>query len=178
MARYRGDAAGLVSSTGHRSNSSRSPTMRALPAPEAGGLIEQELCDLVNVRDEGDFVLIVAWLVGCFSPRGPYPILAVSGEQGTAKSTVCKLLRRLTDPSSPLLRGLPGNRDDLRVAAVNNRVLAFDNVSEVPNWLSDDLCSLATGAGFATREHYSNNSEVVFEGARPIMMNGIPDLGS
>ena len=67
--------------------------MRALPLPEDGGAIEQELRDLVNVRDEGDFVLIVAWLVGCFNARGPYPILAVNGEQGSAKSTLCRLLR-------------------------------------------------------------------------------------
>ena len=152
--------------------------MRALPLPEDGGAIEQELRDLVNVRDEGDFVLIVAWLVGCFNARGPYPILAVNGEQGSAKSTLCRLLRALTDPMAAPIRPPPRYGDDLIVSARNSRVLAFDNMSDVPGWLSDALCSLATGAGASTREHYSNTNEVVFEGARPIMMNGIPDLGS
>jgi putative DNA primase/helicase len=156
----------------------RSPAMRALPVPEGGGLIEQELSDLVNVHDDADFVLIVAWLVGCFNPRGPYPILAISGEQGSAKSTLCRLLRTLTDPMTAPVRLPPRNEDDLIVAARNSRVLAFDNMSDVPGWLSDALCSLATGAGVSTREHYSNTNEVVFEGARPIAMNGIPDLGS
>lgn len=156
----------------------RSAAMRALPLPEDGGLIEQELRDLVNVRDDSDFVLIVAWLVGCFNPRGPYPILAVNGEQGSAKSTLCRLLRALTDPNQAPIRLPPRNEDDLIVAARNSRVLAFDNMSDVPPWLSDALCSLATGAGVSTREHYSNTNEVVFEGARPIMMNGISDLGS
>lgn len=156
----------------------RPPAMRALPLPEDGGLIEHELRDLVNVRDDSDFVLIVGWLVGCFNPRGPYPILAVNGEQSSAKSTLCRLLRMLTDPNAAPIRLPPRNEDDLIVAARNSRVLAFDNLSDVPGWLSDALCSLATGAGVSTREHYSNTNEVVFEGARPIMMNGIPDLGS
>lgn len=156
----------------------RSPAMRALPVPKDGGMIEQELRDLVNVRDDGDFTLIVAWLVGCYNPRGPYPILAVNGEQGSAKSTLCRLLRMLTDPNAAPIRLPPRNEDDLIVAARNSRVLAFDNLSDVPGWLSDALCSLATGTGVSTREHYSNTNEVVFEGARPIMMNGIPDLGS
>jgi len=74
----------------------RSPATRAPPPPADGGMIEQELRGLVNVRDDSDFTLIVAWLVGCFSPRGPYPILIVNGEQGSAKSTLCRPLRLLT----------------------------------------------------------------------------------
>lgn len=156
----------------------RSASMRPLPLPEAGGMIEQELRDLVNVGDENDFKLIVGWLIECFNPRGPYPILVVSGEQGSAKSSLCRLLRELTDPSNAPIRLPPRNEDDLIVTARNSWVLAFDNVSDVPIWLSDALCSIATGAGFATREHYSNTNEVIFEGARPSMLNGIPDFGS
>jgi len=156
----------------------RSASMRPLPVPEQGGMIEQELRDLVNVRDESDFKLIVGFLVECFNPRGPYPILCVSGEQGSAKSSLCRLLRDLTDPNMAPIRLPPRNEDDLIVAARNSRVLAFDNVSDIPGWLSDALCSIATGAGFATREHYSNTNEVIFEGARPLIVNGIPDLAA
>jgi putative DNA primase/helicase len=156
----------------------RSASMRPLPVPELGGLIEQELRDLVNVRDENDFKLIVGWLVECFNPPGPYPILAISGEQGSAKSSLCRLLKDLTDPNTAPIRLQPRNEDDLIVAARNSWVLCFDNVSDIPPWLSDALCSIATGAGFATREHYSNTNEVIFEGARPELMNGIPDFGA
>ena len=33
-------------------------------------------------------------------------------------------------------------------------------------WLSDALCRLATGGGFATRELYSNEDEVIFDALR------------
>ena len=81
----------------------RSPHIRALPTPEDGGLIEQELRDLVNVQGDADFKLIVAWVIGCFNPRGPYPILAINGEHGSAKSTLCRLLRRLTESGVTIL---------------------------------------------------------------------------
>jgi hypothetical protein len=45
----------------------------------------------------------------------------------------------------------------------------------VPNWLSDTLCSLSTGGGFSVRALYTNNDEVLFDAARPIILNGIGD---
>src|SRR3974390_2283279 len=50
-------------------------------------------------------------------------------------------------------------------------------------WLSDALCRLATGGSFAVRQLYTDDEEVLFEAARPILLNGIeevvsrPDLG-
>jgi hypothetical protein len=66
---------------------------------------------------------------------------------------------------------------------LNGYVLAFDNLSGLPNWLSDALCRLATGGSFAVRQLYTDDEEVLFEAARPILLNGIeevvsrPDLG-
>lgn len=136
-----------------------SSAMRPLPIPEAGGMIEQELRDLVNVRGETDFKLIVAWLVACFNPRGPYPILAVSGEQGTAKSTLCRLLRKLVDPNEAPDRAPPRDEHGLIVAALNCWVVTFDNVSDIPPWLSDGLRRLATGSGLSTRHLYGHRRD-------------------
>lgn len=38
------------------------------------------------------------------------------------------------------------------IAANNSWCLAYDDLSHVPPWLSDALCRLSTGGGFATRE--------------------------
>src|SRR5262249_59903423 len=45
-------------------------------------------------------------------------------------------------------------------------------------WLSDALCRLATGGGFATRELYSDGEETLFDYQRPAMMTGIEDLAT
>src|SRR5437773_2666569 len=69
------------------------------------------------------------------------------------------------------------------IAGNNGYVLAFDNLSGLPNWLSDALCRLASGGSFAVRQLYTDDEEVLFEAARPILLNGIenvvsrPDLG-
>jgi hypothetical protein len=52
-------------------------------------------------------------------------------------------------------------------------VLAFDNVSGLPGWLSDALCRLSTGGGWACRQLYTDNDEVLFDGTRPAVLNGI-----
>jgi len=39
--------------------------------------------------------------------RGPYPLLALFGEHGTAKSSFGRILPALLDPNSAPLRALP-----------------------------------------------------------------------
>ncbi len=55
-------------------------------------------------------------------------------------------------------------------------MLAYDNLPSVPSWLSDALCRLATGGGFATRMLHTDKDEMIFEASRPIILNGIPLL--
>ncbi len=155
----------------------RSSAMQALPVPEPGGMIE-ELRDLINVETEGDFKLVVAWLVGAFHPRGPYSILALNGEQGSAKSTLSKLLRSMIDPNTAPIRSAPRDEQTLILAATNSWVAAFDNLSDVQSWFSDALCRLLTGGGFSTRELFTDYGEIVVHVARPVILNGIPDLAS
>jgi hypothetical protein len=73
------------------------------------------------------------------------------------------------------LRALPREDRDLFIAASNGHVLAFDNLSGLPAWISDTLCRLATGGGFAVRQLYTDQDEVLFDAARPIILNGIEE---
>ena len=153
----------------------RTPGMKPLPIPEKGGSIEV-LRTFLNVQSDSDFVLVVAWTLACLRNRGPYPVLVLSGEQGSAKSTFSGMLRALVDPNVSPLRALPREDRDLFIAATNGHVLAFDNVSVLPAWLSDTLCRLATGGGYALRQLYTDYDEVLFDATRPIVLNGIEDF--
>jgi hypothetical protein len=149
--------------------------MQPLPVPALGGSIAM-LRPFLNVQSDNDFVLVVAWLLACLRSRGPYPVLIVCGEQGSAKSNFTAIMRSLLDPNTAPLRTLPRDARDLFIAATNSHVLAFDNVSRVPDWISDTLCRLSTGGGFATRQLYTNQDEVLFDAARPVILNGIEDM--
>jgi hypothetical protein len=154
----------------------RSAGMKPLPEPVPGGSLDRDLRPLLNVKTDNDFVLAVAWLLAALREVGPYPVLGITGEQGSAKSWISKLLRALIDDNSVPLRTLPRSEHDVFIAARNSQVLAYDNVSGIPDWLSDTFCRLATGGGFSTRELYSDQDEVLFGSTRPILLNGVDDL--
>ena len=153
----------------------RASGMKPMRIPVRGGSVET-LRSFLNVQSAADFVLVVAWALACLRNRGPYPVIVLSGEQGSAKSTFSAILRALLDPNTAPLRALPREDRDLFIAASNGHVLAFDNVSGLPAWISDTLCRLATGGGFAVRQLYSDQDEVLFDAARPVILNGIEDI--
>jgi hypothetical protein len=64
------------------------------------------------------------------------------------------------------------------VSANNGHVLAFDNLSGLSPWLSDAFCRLASGGAFAVRKLYTNDEEMLFQAARPVILNGIEDVVS
>jgi hypothetical protein len=109
----------------------------------------------VNVTDEHAWLLLLGWLVAALRARGPFPLLTLNGEQGACKSTLGKILQSLTDPSAAELR---------------------NNLSHVPQWLSDALCRLATGGGFGTRQLYTDDEEVLFSATRPVLLTSITDV--
>jgi hypothetical protein len=150
--------------------------MAALPIPERGGGIE-ELRDFVNLTEE-DFSLYLGWLLDALKGRKPYSILVVNGEQGSGKSTFSVLSGDLIDPCKEAkTKNLPKDVRDLAVLASNRHLLAFDNLSWLSEEMSDALCRLATGSGMVLRSLYSNAEEQVFGGAKPILLNGIPEIG-
>ena len=151
--------------------------MLPLPAPERGGRVD-ELRELVNVGSERDWKLLVSFLVASLLPRGPYPSLVIHGEQGSAKSTLCKMLRALIDPNVAPIRRPPRDERDLMIAATNGWIVAFDNLSGLPAGLSDALCCLSTGAGFATRQLFSDDEEKLFAAQRPVILNGIGEIAT
>jgi hypothetical protein len=145
-----------------------------LPVPSRDGSIPL-LREFVNVT-ESDFRLLVCWMAFALRPVGPYPVLVLHGNQATAKSTLVTVVRQLIDPQTAPHLAESRSTQDLMVTALNGWLLAFDNLSTLPNWLSDSLCRLATGGGFATRAHFSNEERDVIYAQRPIILSGIDEF--
>ena len=127
--------------------------------------------------DDDTLMLLTAWLLGCLRPEGPYPVLTISGEQGSGKSTVLRLMRRIIDPHALDMRTPPEDQRDLQAMVRNSFILAFDNVSYISNKMSDALCVISTGTGAqGGRALYTNAEESAVRVCRPVAMNGIPDV--
>ena len=145
-----------------------------MPTPVRPGSIDL-LRPFVNVVD-ADFPLLVAWMTAALRPVGPYPILVLHGEQGSAKSTLAKVLRLLIDPQACPVLAPPASTRDLLATAVNGWLLAYDNISTIPVWLSDAFCQLAFGGGFAGRALFTNDERSVIHAERPLLLGGIDDF--
>lgn len=152
----------------------RRRAMLALPDPVMGGSIDL-LRPLVNLPHDDQWTLGVGWLEGAFRPTGPYGVLSVGGEAGSAKTTLCKLFRRTIDPNTADLRRPPKSERDVFIAARNSWICAYNNISEISDELSDAFCALATDGGFATRMLYTDDDEAIFSQRRPVMLNSIGD---
>ena len=158
----------------------RTQSQRALPVPQAGGDLSL-LWQHVNTPADRR-LLVLTWLLDCFRPDTPFPILELVGEQGSAKSTTQSVLRSLVDPNKVMLRGRPKTVEDIFVAAQNNWLVSYENLSGLTAEQQDAFCTLATGGGFASRQLYTNGEEHVMETKRPVVLNGIavvatrPDL--
>lgn len=153
----------------------RTKRMKPLPVPERGGSLD-ELRPFINVTAE-HWKLFVAFAVAALRPRGPYPILKLLGEHGSAKTTSARVARDLSDPCTAPTRSAPRSDRDLNIAAHNGWVCAFDNLSHITTEMSDSLCRLSTGGGCGQRTLYEDEEETVFYHQRPIILTGIEDVG-
>jgi len=147
--------------------------MRPLPTPVRGGSLDAlRDAGVVHVTDDG-WILLKAWLLGCLRPDFPFTALALLGEQGSGKTWAAGVLRRLIDPNLADLRRPPRSDDDLYIAATHGWVIGLENVSTIPQWLNDALCTLATGGGLAKRALFTNSDEVILNVKRPIVLTSI-----
>lgn len=152
----------------------RPDSMRALPMPQPGAL--DDLYPFLNVATDEAFTLLKGFLAQALRPSGPYPIAYLSGQQGSAKSTACRILRALIDPAKGEIRCAPKEEGDLIIAANNSHLVALDNLSRLEPWLSDAMCRLATGGGLSKRQLYTDQDEVIIEVQRPQLLNAIEEL--
>ena len=145
-----------------------------LPEPNAGG-DPWRLLNYLNI-DENDGDTRLTLMCTCASyyiPLIPHPILVLYGIQGSGKTWVFVILRRLFDPSSIEVLSMPRDERE-RVQQLDHHWLAFyDNITSMPSWVSDSLCRAATGGGFTKRELYSDDEDVIYNFKRCVGLNGI-----
>ncbi len=153
----------------------RSALTSPLPTPTPGGDLG-ELWERMNVEHD-DRPLIAAWIVAALHPNIPHPILDLEGEQGNGKTTVQRTIVSVIDPSPVPSRKPPRDADSWVTAASGSWVVGLDNLSTVPDWLSDSLCRAVTGDGDVRRRLYTDGDLAVFAYRRSIIITGI-DLGA
>ena len=135
----------------------------------------------VNMSDD-DFLLFKVTLISYLIPDFPHVIIILSGPQGSAKTTVFKIMKMLIDPSVLLTLSFPTKDTELVQNLSHHWFALFDNISSLKKRVSDLLCRAITGEGFSKRKLYTDEDDVIFNFMRCIGLNGInipaqyPDL--
>ncbi len=158
----------------------RPSNLAPMPIPERGGSLDQ-LRNFLNLRADDDFRLVVAFILMTLRPRGPFPVLVFLGGQGSGKSYNSKVVKALTDPSRVAdeaasvtnLGKLPRDEDSLSVVAYHSRLVAIDNVSWLPEWMSDEFCRISSGELSEKRKLYTDFDSISISICRPVVLNGI-----
>jgi hypothetical protein len=151
------------------------------PDPTYSVDIFDQFMNLLNVKKE-DRLILKCYIVATFIPNLEKAVLMVHGEQGTAKSMLEALLVMLISPT--LMKTVtPQTKLDQFVQLLSHHpVVYFDNLSRIPEWMSNLLCRAVTGDAFSKRKHYTNDDDVIYVLMRAIGFNGInlaatkPDL--
>lgn len=142
--------------------------------PVAEGGEVGRLWEFVHIAPEDRPVLLAVLIQALIQPDAPHPVLTLLAEQGSAKSTITRMLVDLLDPASVPLRAAPRDPDNWAVAAMASWVVALDNLAgTLPEWLSNALCRAVTGDGIVKRMLYTDSDVSIQAFRRCLIINGI-----
>ena len=146
----------------------------ALPLPVGSGNLTELLPQVVRC-DQRSLVRLVAFLLCALNPWIPYFVLALIGPEGTAKTSLTKLLRRLVDPRKTETQ--QGKTvEDVAIAGGECWLVALENRSAISNDLSDVLCCISTGLGWSKRQLYKDYELAELQVRRPVVINSIAEV--
>ena len=100
--------------------------------------IFEQFMNLLNVKKE-DRLLLKCYIISLFIPDLPKAVLMVHGEQGTAKSMLQELIIMLVDPTLTKVLTPPKKTEELIQQVSKYAITYYDNLSRIPEWISDLL---------------------------------------
>ena len=148
------------------------PSPQVSPERNYSSDIFEQFMNLLNVKNE-DRLLLKCYIISLFIPDLPKAVLMVHGEQGTAKSMLQELIIMLVDPTLTKVLTPPKKTEELIQQVSKYAITYYDNLSRIPEWISNLLCRAVTGSGFTKRKLYTNNEDVIYSLMRAIGFNGI-----
>ncbi len=149
----------------------RSELTHPLVQPHRGGTLDA-LRDLINLPEE-DYRLAIAWVVAAYFTGIPHPILLIQGEQGTAKSNLIRTLLALVDPQPAAERTQPKDSREWAIFGRASWAFCYDNITDIPPWLSNALCKGVTGDAVLQRVLHSDEDIGVYAFQRVIALTTI-----
>jgi hypothetical protein len=156
----------------------RVPGMLALPEaiqvdPKMGLL---KLKAVTRFQTENDGILVVGFALDALGGQGPYSVLVITGEAGSAKSTLAKLIGFLVDPRIHFLLTAPKSKRDVFINAANRAAVAFNNLSTLEPAISDAICTATEGGVDSQRALYTDGEESSISAKTPFILVSVGNV--
>jgi hypothetical protein len=134
-----------------------------------------KMLDYANIKktDTNSRLMLLVSHISYLIPLIAHPNIVASGPQGCCKSYLFRLIRRIIDPSSVELLRIPKTEEDLALQLDHHWIAPYDNITFLPGWASDMICTAITGGGIAKRKLYTSTGDVILQFKRCVMLNGI-----
>jgi hypothetical protein len=133
--------------------------------------------NLLNINREEHKLLLKCYIVALLVSDIPKAILMLHGEPNSAKTTCLGLIRMLIDPVSTRTLSVKSakNSDNAEIVQQldHNYLPYYDNISFIPEWLSDVLCRASTGDSFSKRKLFTNNDDILYSYIRNVGFSGV-----
>lgn len=128
-----------------------------------------------NLKSDREIKLLTLFLVTSFWGLGMnHPMLVLTGEKGSSKSTTLRKLENLIDPkSTDVGGGIPRGSDGLELRLFNSYFVTLDNLSSLSRRVSDILAVAITGGSVSKRALYKNANEIVLDLKSVVAINGV-----
>ncbi len=153
----------------------RYPHQQPNVLPVSGGSLDS-LFQFINIPDYDHRLLLKVWIVSFFIPDIGHPIIHPHGDQGSGKTTLCRYIKRIIDPSKIDVFFNITDKNELVQNLEHHAFIAFDNMSDIPDWFSDQIAQAVTGAGFSKRKLFTDDEDVVYQIRRALAINGISQV--
>jgi len=150
----------------------RDTNLRSLPMPIHGG-DPKAIFKYINVTSPQQEMLLLACL--CCIPLSNIqrPIINLEGPPDSGKTTTGQILKRVFDPCVVDKTTLGSNLDNMILSMVHDAVPLIDNISSIPQSISDTFCKAITGDGYKKRRHYTDDEMYSKAYRRPLIITGI-----
>jgi hypothetical protein len=159
-------------------------TSQVMPSKDYPPDMMDQFITLVNLYDEEDNKLLAkVYLISLFLLANlPKPMMIPHGIHGSGKSTFQEFIKLIVDPAAALTTAFPNDLKELVQILSHSYLTFFDNVSEMTQMSSDQLCRAVTGSGFTKRGLFTDDEDFIYNMKRAVGYNGInvtatrPDL--
>lgn len=133
-----------------------------------------ELFDNLLITKE-EKILLIGVIVAANIDNINHPVLNITGDHGSGKSTISRYIKNIIDPNNGDQLSTIGTEKDLILELSNNICVAFDNLSNLKQSQSDIIAKAATGGGIKIRTLYktAKMQSVVFN--TTVIINSIND---